>query len=61
MEVVLATPWFSSAFFCSWLAAEKHRPTVQWFLVGADFGVVALLALIVAPARPADPVSRKDP
>jgi hypothetical protein len=35
----------------AWLAQEKGRAPLTWLLVGALFGVAALIAVGLAPAR----------
>ena len=49
-----------AVFFCGWLAGAKGRNMFAWGLLGAIFGLLALLAIAamplekdeVAPARP---------
>ena len=35
--------------FCSWLAKEKDRDRVGWFMLGALFSLIALIAIAAVP------------
>lgn len=41
--------WAASAVFCAVVAAAKGRSGVGWFLLGAVFGVVGLVAVSGLP------------
>jgi len=48
---ILIIIFYSIAFgiFSSYLAKEKNRDSLSWFLLGFFFGLVALLTLIGLP------------
>jgi|APSaa5957512535_1039671.scaffolds.fasta_scaffold914324_1 hypothetical protein len=51
MEILLLLIIYFVIFggFSSWLAGEKGRRRLDWFVLGGVFSIVALLALIGAP------------
>ena len=47
--VIAIVYWISFGGFCAWLAGEKGRNVLAWFVLGIVFGFVALLTLVGAP------------
>jgi hypothetical protein len=41
--------WIVTAMFCTYLANEKDRSPLAWFILGVLFGPIALLALGFVP------------
>lgn len=37
--------------FCSFVAKEKKRDPVYWFVSGGLFGIIALIALAAIPSK----------
>lgn len=37
--------------FCAWLAKQKNRDVVGWFILGALFSFIALIAIAASPPR----------
>ncbi len=48
---------FSSALFSAYVASEKKRSKIEWFICGIVFGPVALLAIAGMPCL--ETVTRK--
>jgi hypothetical protein len=49
--LVLAAAWLVVfSLLCGWLARQKGRSAITWFLLGAVFGIVALLVLGFSPS-----------
>jgi hypothetical protein len=49
LQLAILTAWGCLGFACSWLAGEKGRSQLNWFVLGLVFGVFALLVLGLAP------------
>jgi len=47
MEVLFI--WVLIAVACGWVAEQRGRSYVNWFLLGLLFGVFALLVLVLVP------------
>ena len=63
MEIclLLVVFWVIVGGFCAWLASEKGRGGLRWFILGVLLGPIALLALIGAPAKALDPTTSNAP
>ena len=61
METALLLVWVASALTCSWLAARKGFRVRDWFWLGCGLGFLALIILLVQPARELDGASGSDP
>ena len=48
--VPLVMIWLGIGVITAWVAARKKKPIFEWFLAGALFGPLVLLALLL-PAR----------
>lgn len=51
MLTLIIALWIFCAFVSAWLAEQKGYSRASWFLLGALFGVFALLAIGFAPKR----------
>jgi len=50
LVILLLAYTLAFAFFTGWLAKEKGRDEVTWTILGLFFGIVALLAVGLAPS-----------
>lgn len=46
--------WFAFAVLCAVIAGSKGRSSGLWLMLGAVFGIFALIAVIAMPAVNAD-------
>jgi hypothetical protein len=46
---VLVIGWVVLAFFTAWVAGTKGRGEGAWFVLGLLFGIIALIAVGLAP------------
>ena len=50
--IILIILWkITFAFFCWYVAKEKNRSQVSWFVLGLLFSIIAMLALIAIPVK----------
>ncbi len=47
---IVAALWLLTAGFTGWLGSQKNRDPMNWFLLGLLGGIIALIALVGAPA-----------
>lgn len=50
--IALIFLWLASAGFCAWLGHVKEDDGMGWSIMGLLFGIVALIAIAGAPAKP---------
>lgn len=55
----LLTAWLASSVFAAFVALEKNRCGLCWFLMGVLFGPLALLATVGLPVKPPTPPDEK--
>lgn len=48
-ELVIAA-WVSCGGFAAFIAREKNREPFGWFILGAIFGIIALISIAGAPS-----------
>ena len=46
--------WIVLGCCCAWLAREKGRDPVTWWIIGFLLGVVGLILLVGAPTKQSD-------
>lgn len=42
--------WLAFAVFTGWIATQKGRSGCGWFLLGAIFGIFALIGIAIVPS-----------
>ena len=50
--IALIFLWLASAGFCAWLGHVKDDDGISWSILGLLFGIIALIAIAGAPAKP---------
>jgi len=61
--------WVCSAFLCGYIASQKNRGGIGWFLAGLAFGIFAVIAIAAVPSlseeerkqRERDAMGEEDP
>ena len=51
---VWALAWLVFAAFTGWIATQKGRSGCGWFLLGAIFGIFALIGIAIVPNKKTD-------
>ena len=42
--------WILSGILCSFIASQKNRNALGWFLAGIFFGIFAIIGIIAVPS-----------
>ena len=50
----LLVAWLAFAVFTAWIATQKGRSGCGWFLLGAIFGIFALIGIAIVPSAKKD-------
>ena len=48
--VIVLLAWLAFAVFTGWIATQKGRSGCGWFLLGAIFGIFALIGIAIVPS-----------
>lgn len=54
--LIIAAVWLISAGFSAYIADQKNRDGLNWFLLGLAFGIFALFASMAIPKWDDEPI-----